>query len=372
MSQNIDIKNALELVAQKVRVVKKDVNGEWLFKCPFCGDSENPYHAHLYISAETGLMNCFRCEVKGSINRLLAYLYDTKFKAKIDTSSVNKMKRSHFDTGGIRRGITAFEDYMHDLQVMLEFNDTFNIPVSVSSFKDEFNEKNLYMEKRTIRDSSARDLLYKSNLMQKFYTYYSEYVMQKLYSDNAVPAKMIKYTDEYILNSRASILFLGVNKTLNIFKTESEASKYIKIKHNAFSGISSDRDFFVIVNMRKHNSINDVYRMERLNVYFAEGVYDAINLYLYNPSYATDVEPDLIVATGSKVSYPSAMFFIMDMFMKPVIPHCFLDPDINHSAFKEKFSRLRKFYDAAAYYKNGDGCDYGDVSVTSMKGIRCV
>ena len=109
---------------------------------------------------------------------------------------------------------------------------------------------------------------------------------------------------------------------------------------------------------------------EKLNVYFAEGVFDAINLYLYNPSYVTDVEPDLIVATGSKVSYPSSLFFVADTFMKPVISHCFLDPDINPAAFKDKYRRLKNFYEAAAYYKNMQECDYGDISVTDMKGLR--
>lgn len=370
MAQQLAIKDALELIAQKVRLVKRTDGGEWLFKCPFCGDSENPYHAHLYISEESGLMNCFRCETRGSINRLLAYIYDTKYKTKIDASAVVRHAATGLDTGGIRKGVTAFEDYMHDVQAMMDYNDSFDIDVSMRSYPEEFGYKHEYMEKRTIRDSASKALLYRSNLMQKLYTYYSEYFMQKLIAEGAVTPKTIRYANEFVTDTNTSILFVGMNKTLNIFKTESENSKYIKFKRNIYTGNDSMGDFFTIVNMRKHRSPSDIYMQDKLNVYFAEGVFDAINLYLYNPKYVTDVEPDLIVATGSKVSYPSSLFFILDTFMKPVISHCFLDPDINPSAFKEKYRRLKNFYEGAAYYKNMQGCDYGDISVTDMKGLR--
>jgi hypothetical protein len=166
------------------------------------------------------------------------------------------------------------------------------------------------------------------------------------------------------------MLFFGHNKTLNVFKNDSKDMKYFKIKKNILYGENIFWDFFFIINQNKYrNSLNEIYKEKVLNVYFAEGIFDAINLYLYNPKYATGVEPDIIVSTGSKVSYASALYFIRDTFFKPVVSHLFLDPEIRYKEFIKKYRLLRKVYHNAIAYQNGD-FDYGDLQQSDLSKIK--
>lgn len=364
----ITIKESLELLKEKIRLVRIDSNGEWVFKCPFCGDSENPYHAHLYVSEKSGLMNCFKCETKGSINRLLSYVYDNKYKAHIEMDSNYKRSGCSITETSLGFNRTSFEKYISDFENLVEVTDSFDISSSISEYSN-FMPRHKYMEDRIIRDDKSRELMYRTNMAQKLYSYYSEYYMNKLIKAGAVSDRMYNFGYKHILDTNMSIVFFGFNKTLNIFKTDCPTSKYVKFKRNVITSGDSDRDFFTIVNMRKHKGINDVFKNEYIDVYFCEGVYDAINLYLYNPSYATSVEPDIIVATGSKVSYASALFYIMDTYMKPVISHCFLDPDIDPKRFRNKYRGLRNFYKSFIMYKNGE-YDYGDIHKNSLDKVR--
>jgi DNA primase len=53
---------------------------EWLARCPMCGDSKNPKHAHLYLNIETNKYYCVRCGTGGFAIGLYARIkgIDTK------------------------------------------------------------------------------------------------------------------------------------------------------------------------------------------------------------------------------------------------------------------------------------------------------
>lgn len=44
----------------------KKAPGEWVVRCPICGDSKNQRHAHLYVNQEHGAWKCHRCGESGS------------------------------------------------------------------------------------------------------------------------------------------------------------------------------------------------------------------------------------------------------------------------------------------------------------------
>lgn len=43
-------------------------NGEYIIRCPACGDSSNPQHGHLYVNFDKGTFNCFRCGYSGKLD----------------------------------------------------------------------------------------------------------------------------------------------------------------------------------------------------------------------------------------------------------------------------------------------------------------
>ena len=44
-----------------VKILKPVTNNQWLARCPFCGDSKNKRHGHLYLKPDTGEYICQRC-----------------------------------------------------------------------------------------------------------------------------------------------------------------------------------------------------------------------------------------------------------------------------------------------------------------------
>lgn len=44
-----------------ITILKPATNGQWLARCPFCGDSSNERHGHLYLKPDTGEYRCQKC-----------------------------------------------------------------------------------------------------------------------------------------------------------------------------------------------------------------------------------------------------------------------------------------------------------------------
>ncbi len=44
-----------------ITILKSATNGQWLARCPFCGDSSNERHGHLYLKPATGEYRCHKC-----------------------------------------------------------------------------------------------------------------------------------------------------------------------------------------------------------------------------------------------------------------------------------------------------------------------
>jgi len=84
LAQNEYVEFDILEVAQRcgVQILKPLRNGQWLARCPFCGDSANPKHGHLYLKPDTGEYKCHHagCDAKGFTIGLYANLHgiDTK------------------------------------------------------------------------------------------------------------------------------------------------------------------------------------------------------------------------------------------------------------------------------------------------------
>jgi len=368
MAKEINTNEAIDILKDSIRCVRRANNGEFIFKCPFCGDNDNPYHGHLYINPNMGVFNCYKCDMGGNINRLLYLFEGSKFRVP---GIQYTYKKANLKSGGLTNNSGNFERYLNDVQIKVKMNPTFHLQNSVDQYP-MYMYKHTYLMDRVIKDKSILSLLDRTNTTQHLLTYYSEHFMQRYIECGALPnsKNITEFVNQYILSRYTSLMFLGYHKTLSLFKNDSTDIKYFKIKKNIFYGEENFWDFFMIINQNKYTgSLNDLYKEKELNVYFAEGVFDALNLYLYNPKYATGVEPDIILATGSKVSYASALYFIRDTFMKRVTSHVFLDPEIRYKEFAKKYRLLKRVYNKAIFYQNGS-FDYGDIKKDDLGKIK--
>lgn len=367
MSIDINVEEGIRILKDKIRYVRNASNGEYIFKCPFCGDNDNPYHGHLYVNNVSGIFNCYRCEMSGNLNKILYLFEGNKFKVKYDHKESKKVHERNFEK--LVSDKTCFEKYLSEIQSKILYNDYFDIVKSIEHFP-MYLAKQDYLFKRIIKDKSILPVLHATNMTQHLISYYSEHFATKILDVGGIPNSAIPFVRSRILDVKTSILFLGYHNTLSIFKTFDEKIKYFKTKKNVFYGDEIGWDFFTIINQNKYvNSLMDIYKERELNVYFTEGVFDALNLYLHNPKYITGVEPDLIIATGSKVSYASALYFVLDNFMKPVTSHLFLDPDIGYREFFKKYRVLKRVFKRAIAYQNGK-FDYGDIREDGLSNIK--
>lgn len=368
MSKIISVADALGILKDHIKFIRSASNGEQIFRCPFCGDSDNPNKGHLYVNNTMGMFNCYKCDIGGSINRMLDLFVGSKYKIpKIDFNYVRK----GFSNATLENGSNAFEKYLAIAQKKKHMQIWFNF-MQAKEDQPSYIIKDQYMMSRLINDDKLIPFLNETVMRQHLFSYYSEYHMNRFKENGFLGnnQKVIKYVDDYIINRLTSIMFLGYHKTLSLFKTDSKDIKYFKLKKNIFYGPNIGWDFFMIINQNKFKSnLLDIWKRKELDVYFAEGVFDALNLYLYNPSYVTGVKPDIILATGSKVSYASALYFVRDNFLKPINSHLFLDPEIKSKEFFKKYKRLKRVYQNVSVYQNGK-YDYGDVSKDDLKSIK--
>jgi hypothetical protein len=65
-------------VAKKlgINILKRASSEEYIARCPFCGDSKNPTHGHLYLNIEKDAYHCVRCGKKGYAIGLYAKMRD--------------------------------------------------------------------------------------------------------------------------------------------------------------------------------------------------------------------------------------------------------------------------------------------------------
>lgn len=89
-------------IARRVNItlLKQMNDGQWLARCPFCGDSsKNTKHGHLYLKPSTGEYACHRCGQMGKTIGMYAHLrgIDTKaaYKELVNADALPEIKLKH-------------------------------------------------------------------------------------------------------------------------------------------------------------------------------------------------------------------------------------------------------------------------------------
>ena len=72
MNEKIDILQTAKNLG--IKILRRVSYEEYLGRCPFCGDSQNPEHGHLYLNIKKGVYYCVRCGEGGDAVGLYAKL----------------------------------------------------------------------------------------------------------------------------------------------------------------------------------------------------------------------------------------------------------------------------------------------------------
>ena len=65
MHKNLDILDVAKRLG--IRILRRASSEEYIGRCPFCGDSENPEHGHLYLNISKNVYYCVRCGEGGDV-----------------------------------------------------------------------------------------------------------------------------------------------------------------------------------------------------------------------------------------------------------------------------------------------------------------
>ncbi|MEM4385518.1 MAG: hypothetical protein QXD03_03115 [Candidatus Anstonellales archaeon] len=156
--------------------------------CPFCNDEtrkSNPSHGHLYISPDLNYFLCFRCNISGSIvkllnkigitgldikNRKLDFLYDNIRSESDDTlSKVVHITKKFIDKYG-KDSYKRFIKYLNHRSYKINHFKYFIVPVMVNNIIGcaFFNHDGIHVTTRMI-EGNLRYLSPKHNYKKYYY-----------------------------------------------------------------------------------------------------------------------------------------------------------------------------------------------------------
>ncbi|TCO68211.1 DUF3854 domain-containing protein [Caldanaerobacter subterraneus] len=72
MHRDLDILDVAKRL--RIRILRRASSEEYIARCPFCGDSKNPEHGHLYLNVSKNVYYCVRCGEGGDAVNLYAEL----------------------------------------------------------------------------------------------------------------------------------------------------------------------------------------------------------------------------------------------------------------------------------------------------------
>jgi len=210
-----------------------DKGNHYQMFCPFCNDStrkENPNHGHCYVSKELPVYYCHRCGASGTIMSLLIY---TNFE---DVDTINDLKQFvKYD---------FVKDHLYN------------------SSKKSVNELDLYQFiKNKINNIDNEELtLFKNNIYQRL--------------GEINYGKFLIYPDYINIANNESHKLLSVcfNNRDNQFIESRFINPVGKIRYK-----KNNKNFQYFFQKWNFENIN--------NIIITEGVFDVLNLYLYNNSF---------------------------------------------------------------------------------------
>ncbi len=284
---------------KKHLIFVKELETEYIFRCPICGDSQKRLtgHGHFYINKENGMFYCHRCNATGNI-----YSYLLKYE-NLDIKDKKMVLQQILNTNNsvithTNKTLEYFDDYTILKDIFLNTNVN-----QYLTDKHIFQIYNKYIDKRL--KGVDVEFIKKELLFKLIYPFYS---VTPVYYPSYMPALLLNRIYfkhyNYIFSARQ---IDGIKDSAN--KTYS--SKYIFMKPKI---INSIYPFVMYDKLPIHN------------IYLVEGVFDVIKLYYF---LSFEEENYIVMTTNGKRIGNILQSFIYDIVSQYKVNKIVWIPDID-------------------------------------------
>src|SRR5574344_589873 len=257
-----------------------DYNNQMIVRCPFCGDSSNETHAHMYVklSTEPGepiVYYCHKCNAGGILDQYVVDLlgvYDNDFEY------LNKSNLSYSS-----KKIGSKLNIKNKIKKMILLP-----PLNNNQTKLKID----YIENRLGIKLSAKDII--------------DYKMVFNFRDYLAYNHINKYTRHELIMQGLDNEYVGFITNNNEFiqsrRIYDTKDKYLKryINYNIFGLQNNTKRFYTLKNNLRY--------MDRLTIVLAEGAMDILGIFnhIYNKKYDDNI---LFMAVGG-LGYNNAIKYI--------------------------------------------------------------
>ena len=338
----------IELLKKKLVYINTTSTKNAVFRCPFCGDSQkSPHKGHLYVSEINGLFNCFRCDEKGFITKLIKHVLgiSTYYSARKELDKFYKKIK--------QQGI--LNKYENEY---LPFSSLLNKNLIDNYWYTEITDYNSpvvqYVNHRTGFLSKLDKFIEMNRNHQLILFSYIEYFLNS--KINIKDEKRNLFFKNTFLNNNNNFIWTSFFKNKVYVRNFTNSNKRYYFVHS----FQNRKDFPIIIENKK------LLLKNKINVWVAEGIFDILNLFLYYDNiFDKKHHPDILVCLGGKKSLYSAIDFIYKTFMIPMNCYIFLDQDNSDKKVIKNISTFLKnklYVMSSSFLVNKKSKDYGEIS----------
>lgn len=312
-------------------------------RCPFCGDSDNLDHSHLYIGfdvSEEGISLPYHCKKCGSSGGNIDYDLYIRVTG-IPDDEINKfLSKLHKNTKLLKKALS-----IEDIDIPIwKLQDR---PSEDLKFRKSDMEKIGFFFKRTgIKLSPGKIKQFKIVLNLK--KFLKENDLKKDYLDEKFRYILNKLSDDYIgfLSYYNNFIYLRHK----LYNPPGGEPKHYRLKLNGYKG-----RFLYIPSNYKIDLMCDKPKLA-----LTEGVFDLINV--QNRFYTSDTSDVIFAASGSKASFNSTINEVIGMtgFVDLEVT-LYADSDVDIKRVKrDMYGPLSDSYKAKVIYHKGLK-DFGNI-----------
>lgn len=301
MNAKLDILQEIEKNSTFFQRVSQE---QFKTRCPYCGDSDNIRHGHLYLKCsydlnEPILYHCFLCNRSGKVNQKFLDRYGVKLKLPDTINYFNK--------------ISDMKSMKNIAEGTLNFNSReykyLSNRLQASFTKEELGRLRIVWDVNNIRECLSSERV-----------------------KNTLPSSM------------DGISFLSDNNALMLTRFYSGEPRWRKITlfptaSKSFYTIKKDLNLF----------------QEKITVNISEGIFDAIGLFKHFP----DEDALYVAVLGS--DYATAIDYVISLglFGNHIDVNLFLDSNIEHRSVIRDAKKYKWLFNKISVFKNSIDKDFG-------------
>lgn len=291
----------LEQLKQYLTYVSHN-SSHWIFRCPFCGDSRDKSHGHLYVAKDKPVFRCVRCGTAGHYTYLFATVNATDIVIPESISSGSSSKRIH------KKQDVSVRHYNYE-DVLVNY---INERLGIVDIPEELNIIPIEEYQRLVKNMADY-----SNFNYPLY-------------NECVP----------VLSHKGHRIHVRVINNKNV-------------RYYGYSLVKSP-DCYIIGNSRSYSK----YKTHN-TVVFAEGSFDIMNQYIHR---FVDTPNDAVYAASLTHNFDAAARIVRSVSFT-YKPNLIVLAD---NDTKDEYYLNKMRYSSVKIYRNKNGKDFGEQSVEAL------